>query len=459
MARYSRIGRSSRRGGGLFKMFAYALVASTILASLAILFLLFEFEKPQLVLEREPKYLGGRIELPMRITDRRSGIRSISITLSQGGRNELLLARSFPRNAWVPPAGPTSFADKVPVDAQKAGFKEGPAELAIIVRDFSLMGLFKGNKAELRLPVTIDTKPPRVAIGYSPPQLHTGGSGAVVYTVTETPSRNGVEIDQTFFPAFPTGKKDTFIAYVALPWDAKKPGKIQVIATDEAGNGMIVPLSVGYRKEPEKKDNIIISDHFLSQKIPEFSERFPKLEGSALQKYLTVNNQVRDSNAATIAKLCSTTAPEQLWSDRFLRMPGAKRAGFAEQRTYTYNGEAIDQQTHLGIDIASVEKAGIRAANRGKVVFADYLGIYGNMVLIDHGQGIFSLYSHLSRIDTRVGAMVNKDQPIGLSGTTGMAGGDHLHFSMLVHGIFVTPVEWWDQHWIDVHIKAALNAK
>mgnify|MGYP003609927507 FL=1 len=53
--------------------------------------------------------------------------------------------------------------------------------------------------------------------------------------------------------------------------------------------------------------------------------------------------------------------------------------------------------------------------------------------------------------------MVEKNQRLGRSGVSGMAGGDHLHFSMLVHGVFVTPVEWWDQHWIDVNIKAAVN--
>ena len=182
------------------------------------------------------------------------------------------------------------------------------------------------------------------------------------------------------------------------------------------------------------------------------------MKGTMLEKYLYVNNQVRQSNAQAIAKACAATDSQQLWTDRFFRMPGSGRAGYADQRTYLYNGTAIDTQTHLGVDIASTERAEIRAANRGKVVFADYLGIYGNMILIDHGQGIASLYSHLSSIETKVGALVEKNQPIARSGATGMAGGDHLHFSMLVHGIFVTPIEWWDQHWIDVNIKAAFNA-
>ena len=134
-------------------------------------------------------------------------------------------------------------------------------------------------------------------------------------------------------------------------------------------------------------------------------------------------------------------------------MAGSSRAGYADHRTYFYNGKAVDQQVHLGMDIASTRRANVRAANTGEVIFADYLGIYGNMVLVDHGQGLFSLYSHLSQINVSVGDKVDQKTVLGLTGTTGMAGGDHLHFSMLVHGVFVTPKEWWDQHWIEVTIE------
>ena len=138
-------------------------------------------------------------------------------------------------------------------------------------------------------------------------------------------------------------------------------------------------------------------------------------------------------------------------------MAGSSRAGFADHRTYFYKGEAIDKQVHLGMDIASTRRADVKAANRGKVAFADYLGIYGNMVMVDHGQGVFSLYSHLSQINVAPGDDVERSAVLGLTGTSGMAGGDHLHFSMLVNGIFVTPKEWWDQHWVEVTIEEPIT--
>jgi murein DD-endopeptidase MepM/ murein hydrolase activator NlpD len=99
----------------------------------------------------------------------------------------------------------------------------------------------------------------------------------------------------------------------------------------------------------------------------------------------------------------------------------------------------------------------VLAANRGKVIFADYLGIYGNMVVLDHGLGVFSLYSHLSQIGVVEGDIVEKNGVLGATGTSGMAGGDHLHFSMLVNGVLVDPLEWWDEHWLDLNILSYLK--
>lgn len=454
-----RLGGASRRRGGFFKTLLLALLATAVVALGAAAWLLFEFERPTVALDRELRFLGGRVELPLHAADKKSGLRALEITLVQGERSVALLDRTFPRQSWFGAAGPATVSEKVAIDAQKAGIKEGSAELVVRVRDFSLNGLFRGNRTELRMPVTMDTKPPTLALAHAQRSIRPGGSGLVVYTVSEPPARHGLQVGERFFPGFPGAKANTFVAYFALPWDTRELGSTRVVAADEAGNEAALPFAASLRKVPEKRDAITISDGFLAQKLPEFQAHYPEMQGSPVEQYLYVNNQVRVQNAEVIARVCADTDPQQLWADRFLRMPGAGRAQFADQRTYLYNGQAIDTQTHLGVDIASTAQAPIRAANRGRVVFADYLGIYGNMIILDHGQGIASLYSHLSTIETTVGTLVEKDQPIGRSGASGMAGGDHLHFSMLVHGLFVTPVEWWDQHWIDVTIKNALHGQ
>jgi murein DD-endopeptidase MepM/ murein hydrolase activator NlpD len=132
---------------------------------------------------------------------------------------------------------------------------------------------------------------------------------------------------------------------------------------------------------------------------------------------------------------------------------------FADVRTYIYKGKKIDQQVHLGFDLSKVKNTPIPASNDGKVVLAEMLGIYGNCVVIDHGYTLQSIYGHLSSIQVKPGDMVKKGQTIGLSGSTGLAGGDHLHFSMQVDGVQVNPVEWWDAHWIHDRILSKLPAR
>uniref|UniRef100_UPI00405632D8 M23 family metallopeptidase n=1 Tax=Candidatus Electronema sp. TaxID=2698783 RepID=UPI00405632D8 len=458
--------KQSRRGSGSFfrsakakELIRLALIVLSMLAAIgagAALFVLMEFETPTIAVEKEIRFIGGAADLPVRAADSKSGVRRIAVTVFQNGTAYPLFSREFPRQSWLKQAGPAEVRETVKMDAKGLGLKEGAAELVVMTEDFSL----KRNSAELRLPVTVDSAPPAITVEHAQMHLLQGGSGIVVYSSSEPLARHGVVIDKLFFRGFPLhGKERQHIAYIALPWDSAKPEDTRVVGADQAGNQGQAPFSVHFKKAKEKRDRIEISEGFLEKKMPEFQQHYPEMKGTPLEQYLFVNQKVRVWNAEKIAEACRNTAEEQLWQDRFLRMPGAGRAAFADQRTYYHKGQEIDQQTHLGIDIASTARAEIRAANRGRAVFADYLGIYGNVVILDHGQGLSSLYSHLSRIETSVGKLVEKNEIIGRSGTSGMAAGDHLHFSMLVHGIFVTPVEWWDQNWINVNIKNIISPK
>jgi murein DD-endopeptidase MepM/ murein hydrolase activator NlpD len=152
------------------------------------------------------------------------------------------------------------------------------------------------------------------------------------------------------------------------------------------------------------------------------------------------------------------TDPELYWEGAFLRLPhSAQRSGFADHRKYVYGGQTVDRQVHLGIDLASTEHAPVPAANNGRVVFAEYLGIYGMTVVLDHGFGLFSMYGHLSRIQVEKDQMVSKGDVIGFTGMTGLAGGDHLHYSIIVTHTFVNPVEWWDPAWIQHNVTGKLE--
>ncbi len=421
-------------------------------------FLFFEGEKPVASLKENGEFIGKKGIVKFTVSDNQSGIKSITLTAAQNDQTKTLYKTAFKRRSYKGQAGPTKESKAISFDAKKLGFKDGPVLLTLETSDFSFRGWLKGNTTSITRKIILDTQPPRIQILHSEKYIIPGGSGIAIYRLSDKEARHGVMLNGHFNPGFliGDGRDDTFITFFGLPYDAKTIKTLAVTAVDRAGNRTVVPFSTIYKADRKKRDRINVTDGFLNKKIPEFEQFYPDLTGTFLEKYLYINNTVRKQNNQKISSLCNTPSAKRMWKDKFTRMPGSSRAGFADHRTYFYKGRPVDKQVHLGMDIASTRHANVRAANSGKIVYADYLGIYGNMVMIDHGQGVFSLYSHLSQINVAPGDKVTQKSVIGLTGTTGMAGGDHLHFSMLVNGIFVTPKEWWDQHWIEVTVDEPL---
>ena len=181
-------------------------------------------------------------------------------------------------------------------------------------------------------------------------------------------------------------------------------------------------------------------------------------KASLIDKFLKVNRELRYANHKKILGIVEKTDKELYWKGVFLRLPNsARKAGFADHRNYKYKGRVVDRQVHLGVDLASVVQSPVQASNGGRIALAGYIGIYGKTVIIDHGFGLFSTYSHLSAIDVEQGQTVSKGEIIGRTGSTGLAGGDHLHFGMLVYKTFVSPIEWWDASWIKNNISGKIE--
>jgi murein DD-endopeptidase MepM/ murein hydrolase activator NlpD len=265
-----------------------------------------------------------------------------------------------------------------------------------------------------------------------------------------------------FFPGHSGYYADSaiHIAFFAFGHLRTAGTEIMLEATDLAGNGARTRFPYQFRKKVFKKDTLTLTDHFISQILPEFQSILPSGVPPALKdKFIFINRDLRQANYRSIVEVTGKSDTAMLWKGVFLRLPNsAPRAGFADHRTYLYEGREIDQQDHLGVDLASLTHASVPAANSGIVVYTGFIGIYGQTVLLDHGFGLFSMYSHLSRITVKPGDRVTKEDLLGNTGSTGLAGGDHLHFSILIHDTFVDPVEWWDSHWINDNILLKLNS-
>jgi murein DD-endopeptidase MepM/ murein hydrolase activator NlpD len=320
--------------------------------------------------------------------------------------------------------------------------------------------------AEVTLPVRVT--PPSIEMLSRQHYAVQGGAEAVVYRVGAATAESGVAAGEAFFPGVAVagvvdgtaGGASERVALFAVPYDLADGDRVRLVVADEVGNRAEVPFLDGFTPRPYAEGTIDLDDAFMARVVPAIADRTPGFatRGSLLDDYLWINRELREANRARVAELCAASPPEILWRRPFVAMPNAAvMSAFATHRTYRYGGEPVDEQFHLGYDLASVQQAEVPAANDGRVVFADYLGIYGNVVVIDHGLGLLSLYGHLSSTAVAAGDAVVRGQAIGRTGVTGLAGGDHLHFGLFLAGHAVDPRQWWDGRWIAHRIAAKLG--
>jgi murein DD-endopeptidase MepM/ murein hydrolase activator NlpD len=419
---------------------------------------------PAVVIEVDRPAVGRSAKVTATFSEPGRGLGRVRLELVQGTHTVVLGERSFARaGAFNPLRGPATGEATVEATIGRATqewLAEGEAVLRATADRMS-------GPLRMAAPVVVEK---RVAVRLRPPRLELlsrqhyvrqGGAGAVVFRTGDTAVRSGVRaggFESVSFP-LPGAAAGERFALFAIPWELADGRDIRVFAEDDAGNRAEAPFVDLFKPIPAKSDTIEVSDAFLEKVVPPIVAQTPELDpsGSLLDQYVRINSDLRAKILARVAGLAATTEPRFLWSGPFLQMPNTeKRANFAETRSYTYQGRVVDRQTHLGLDLASNARAPVPAANAGRVLFAGWLGIYGNAVILDHGYGLLSLYGHLSAVSVGEGERVARGATVGNSGATGLAGGDHLHLEIFLQGKSVDPVEWLDAHWITDNIASKL---
>lgn len=350
-----------------------------------------------------------------------------------------------------------------PIGKRNLDLQAGAARIVVTAERPVLFGLRHAQSTAVR-DIQVRLTPPTIAVTSTFHYINHGGSETVVYRVSPSDVTSGVRVGEYEYAGFPASGAGVEhadpglrVAFFALLWSQDVNVPIQLYARDSLGNESSAQFD--YRAFPKKfrRSRIELNDRFLMKVVPEILRQAPELSvdnpSDLLGSFIKINRDLRKQDNDRIAALAALTTGEMLWHGPFRQLVNtAVEGGFADQRTYLYHGKEVDEQVHLGFDLASTTNAPVVAANAGRVVHAGWLGIYGNCVILDHGMGLQSLYAHLSSIEVGPGDAVEQGDRLGRSGSTGLAAGDHLHFTTLLAGHPVTPVDWWSPKWIQDRI-------
>ncbi len=403
------------------------------------------------------------VELELEALDVGTGLRSIQVRIVSGGGGQTIFDETFVGNVFSGAVESGTRRIAIPLDPRALSLADGPATLIATARDWSWRDTGAGNRSEINVRLEVDTRAPRVQTTTGLTYVYRGGAGAATYRVDEATVRDGVAVGDRFYPGYPAPgtapEAGQRVAFFAVEVHAPRNPEIRLEAEDAAGNIGTASLNVRVNERKFSEEHLNLSKRFFDNVIPPLAEQTGVVALTNVEAFQQINKDIRARDEARIQELIASSDAERYWHEPFIQLPNSQvMSRFAEQRRYFDAGREISQATHYGFDLASRKAAPVTAANRGKVIFAGDLGIYGNCVLLDHGMGITTLYGHLTDFAVEPGAIVERGQSLGRTGATGLAGGDHLHFAILVGGTYVDPLEWWDARWIQSHVEVKLAA-
>jgi len=405
---------------------------------------------PVVRLQPQVTALGVATPLTLQVSDRH-GIREAVVSVEQNGiRYSAWETKQPARRIFWQGSVPDSVWNLVAGSKSVPQLKDGKAQLIVEVTSND----FRGTTVRLEREVTVVTQPPVLTVDSDEHYLYLGMADLVTFNAAGYWTEAGVRVGDERFRSWPMpdGKPGLFSLF-AFAWNMPAGTAPLVYATNPAGNEVTAAMAFQFPKKEQPKyrvRDLQIDDRFMQKIIGELD---PNGSGDPVARFLKINGEMRRANNQTLSDLRLKTEGRFLWSQPFLQQHNSKvESNFADVRNYIYQGKKIDQQVHLGYDLSITQHVGVEASNDGRVVYAAPLGIYGNCIVVDHGYGLQTIYGHLSEIAVHEGDMVKRGQIMGKSGQTGMAGGDHIHFSMQLEGVQIDPKEWWDGHWIKDHV-------
>ena len=422
---------------------------------------------PTITIRQPGKFVGQNSSLELMAEAPEGKFTAIDVTVDQSGKSFPVFTLDQPQGDIRQESAERLYVMRPVGKRALPDLQSGPARIVIKASRPVLFGL-RNVSSTTTHDVTVRLEPPQVGVLSTFHYINHGGSEFVVYRATPADVESGVRVGNIEYTGFPasavgiTSDPALRVAFFALLFDQDLNTDFNIFARDPAGNEALAALDHQVFPKPYSKSRIEIDDKFIGRVVPAIAGNSPQEKiptDDLLSGFLMINGDLRRKNNQYLTDLAKKSAPEMLFKGPFQQLGNSQvEARFADTRTYVYKGKEVDRQVHLGFDLAVTANVPVVAAEAGTIAHASDLGIYGNCVVIDHGLGVQSLYGHLSSIGVKVGDHVERGAELGRSGMTGLAGGDHLHFTMLVGGQQVTPVDWWSKQWFEDRVRRKIKA-
>ncbi|MEY4667443.1 MAG: hypothetical protein RL518_142 [Pseudomonadota bacterium] len=420
----------------------------------------FEEDPPVISWEREPNGLGGDpVPLAITVSDSGSGLDEVLVRISQNNQpKDLVRKRAL--------GGIKSQSITINLNPKELGLREGKAELQIVAFDQSLWS----NGSRITKNLVVDFLKPRIEVITPQQNGVIGGTELVYYKVIgKTPDSQGVFSDGVLYPGFPAkywdpsfkNYDDLYLAFFPIPQDFdESKDAMSLLARDAIGN--VATSHFNYKARARRWGSFSLAlDTVRGEALKNSLAAHPSNETIKARfsgdlatdlRYLIKASGRHDESV--LSDPLSQTEGRKLWNGTFARPVTVYPSNSAgDQRTITLNGQELVKGPAVGARFPVTTRQRVTAANSGRVTFVDTLPLNGTTVVIDHGFGLASVYAHLSSAQVKPGDEIAKGQGIGQTGTSGLAQSEEVYFELRVHGVPVSPNEWWDDTWIADHVQ------
>jgi murein DD-endopeptidase MepM/ murein hydrolase activator NlpD len=463
---------STERGGVFFPLFLLVLFVSIVSAGLVAFIsithtnpfspIFLERTPPEMVWIDEPLGIGADpTSASLSVSDDGAGLDEVIVRLVQNNQPKELQRIAFEERG---------VADKridLSIDPKQLGLREGKIELQVLAFDKTLWS----NSMRVPKPLVVNFSKPRIDVVTPQQNAVLGGAELVFYKVLgKRPSLTGVTSNSSMYPGLPAKfwdpsfnhYDDLYLSFFPVPTSFEERRDAMIIsARDEIGNSATAPFNYKVRQRGWSSFKVKLSskeaEAMIAALLPhaQASGIKSKPSGDLATDLGTLLKALARLDESVLSDALSSASKERLWSGAFARPVGGYPANSAgDLRSVVVNDTEILKSAAVGVRFPVGTRATVAAANGGVVAFVGELGLLGKTIVVDHGFGLTTVYAHLSEVAVKEKQRVQKSQGIGRTGRSGFATTEEVYFETRMHGVPVSPNEWWDETWVKDHIEA-----